>query len=53
MFIRGIVMKRNQIYLTEIELENIKKYANNVGISKSEMIRRIIDLYIEEKENGK
>ena len=43
-------MKRTQIYLSEIEVNTIKQYAHDLGISKSEMIRRIIDLYIENKE---
>jgi len=43
-------MKRTQIYLTEKEKTVIKKYANDLGISKSEMIRRIIDLYIDHQQ---
>ena len=45
-------MKRTQIYLSETEVKIIKQYSHDLGISKSEMIRRIIDLYIENKERG-
>lgn len=43
------IMKRNQIYLPEKQVKMIKKYAYELGISKSEMIRRILDGYIEER----
>ncbi len=43
-------MKRTQIYLTEKEKKTIKEYSTELGISKSEMIRRIIDLYIDNQK---
>lgn len=43
-------MKRTQIYLTKQEVIKLKKKAQKIGISKSELIRRIIDLYLD-KEN--
>ena len=45
-------MERTQIYLTKNEKKEIKKEANEIGISKSELIRRIIDLYIDEKNKN-
>ena len=41
-------MKRTQVYLTMPEIKKIKKQAYDRGVSKSEMIRRIIDKYFEE-----
>ena len=43
-------MKRTQIYLTEQEVIKLKEKSQDLGISKSELIRRIIDLYLD-KEN--
>ena len=45
-------MKKIQMYLTENELEKLRKEAINIGISLSELIRRILDVYID-KEKGK
>ena len=42
-------MKRTQIYLTKQEVTKLKKEAQGLGISKSELIRRIIDLYLDKK----
>ena len=44
-------MKRTQIYLTKQEAIKLKEKAQIIGISKSELIRRIIDLYLDKKEN--
>jgi len=47
-------MKRTQIYLTKMEVIKLKKKSQELGISNSELIRRIIDLYIDkEDDNGK
>ena len=43
-------MKRTQIYLSEKELKLIKEHAAKSGLSKSEVVRRIIDYYFEKKE---
>ena len=42
-------MKRTQIYLTKQEVVKLKKETQDLGISKSELIRRIIDLYLDKK----
>jgi len=38
-------MRIFNLYLTENELKNIKKESKSLGISKAEMIRRILDQY--------
>jgi|MudIll2142460700_1097286.scaffolds.fasta_scaffold1138001_2 predicted DNA binding CopG/RHH family protein len=43
-------MNRRQIYLTDYEVEEIKKYAFELGISMSEYIRRVIDEHLEKKK---
>jgi len=43
-------MKRTNLYLTEKEYEQIKKEAETRGITFSEMFRKIIDNYLENKE---
>ena len=41
------IMKRVQIYLTELEIKEIKKIIkNNGGGTKSDIIRRAVDEYI-------
>lgn len=42
-------MNRTQIYLTDKEQDYLKKEAEVIGISKAELIRRILDAYISEK----
>lgn len=42
-------MGRTQIYLSDKELDFLKKEAEILGISKSELIRRILDEYISKK----
>ncbi len=41
-------MKRNSFFLT---IQQKDKYAKKVGITTSELLRRIVDRYFEEKEN--
>jgi hypothetical protein len=46
-------MNRTQIYLTDKEQEYLEKESQSIGISKAELIRRILDDYIsEEQKNG-
>jgi predicted DNA binding CopG/RHH family protein len=40
------VMKRTNIYLTERQIKELKKQATKIGISTSELIRRILDQYL-------
>ena len=42
-------MHRNQIYLTDRQEERLKSLAKTKGISLSELIRRILDEYLEGK----
>jgi len=42
-------MKRTQIYLTDQEQDFLRKEADLLGISKAEFLRRILDEYIEKK----
>ena len=46
-------MKRTQIYLTERQIEILNKESDNKGLSLSELIRRIIDGYLELKLENK
>ena len=39
-------MKRTQIYLTDKEHDYLKKEAEILGISKAELIRRVLDSHI-------
>lgn len=48
MYIRCMI--RTQIYLTEVEQDFLKKESDNIDISKAELIRRILDSFIESKE---
>jgi hypothetical protein len=43
-------MNRTQIYLSDKEQNSLKKEAEILGISKSELIRRILDEYISKEE---
>lgn len=45
-------MHKTQIYLTDQQTLNIKKYAEEKGIRMSEMIRRIIDSFFDGKEEN-
>jgi len=44
-------MNRRQIYLTEHEIRETKKYSSDLGISISEYIRRIIDSHLESRKS--
>jgi metal-responsive CopG/Arc/MetJ family transcriptional regulator len=44
-------MNRTQIYLTEKQMDFLKKVSLEDDISMSELIRRIIDSYIKEQKN--
>ncbi len=46
-------MKRKDFYLAEREIEGLDKAAEKLGISTSELLRRIIDKYLEETEGNK
>ena len=43
-------MKRLQIYLTERQSAVLKEKAKNIDISLAELIRRILDRYIDKDE---
>ncbi len=42
-------MIRNQIYLTERQVKIIKREAKDSGISMAELIRRILDKYLDKE----
>ena len=46
-------MNRTQIYLTDKEQDSLKKEADEIGIPKTELIRRILDKHIEDKKKCK
>lgn len=39
-------MVRRQIYLTELQTKSLSKEAKALGISTSEMIRRVLDAHV-------
>ncbi len=43
-------MVRKQIYLTQTEIREIKKFASTAEISVSEYIRRVMDNHIKESK---
>jgi metal-responsive CopG/Arc/MetJ family transcriptional regulator len=43
-------MKRVQIYLSEVQLNKLDKEVNATGLSRSEIIRRIIDKQFDNRE---
>jgi len=43
-------MKKKLLHLTNRQWNELKKEAKALGISSSELIRRILDEYIDEKE---
>jgi len=43
-------MRKTDLYLTIVQHEQIKKIADNKGISFSELFRKIVDWYLEEKK---
>jgi len=46
-------LNRTQICLSDKEQEFLKNKSEEMGISKAEFLRRIIDSYIEEENRGK
>ena len=44
-------MKRTQIYLTIIQMKKLKQKALDKDISLSELIRRILDNYLDNDKN--
>ena len=46
-------MIRRQIYYTEQQIKKLKAEANKTGIKVSELVRRIIDEYFDNKEKNK
>ena len=44
-------MKRTQIYLTIIQMKELKQKALDKDISLSELIRRILDNYLDNDKN--
>jgi predicted DNA binding CopG/RHH family protein len=44
-------MRRSEMYLTEKQHDTIKEEAENRGINFSEMMRKIIDYYLERKKS--
>ena len=44
-------MKRTQIYLTIIQMKKLKQKALDKDISLSELIRRILDYYLDNDKN--
>jgi len=44
-------MRKINFYITSTEENEIKKYAEKLGISFAEYLRRVIDNHIEDKNN--
>lgn len=44
-------MKRTSLFLTERQLERLAKVADKKGIPVAELIRRILDEYLDAKES--
>lgn len=44
-------MKRTQIYFTEQEKEFFEEKMSKTGLSMAEIVRRIIDMFIENQSN--
>lgn len=45
-------MRRTQIYLTDEEREALQVISRHLGQSQSELIRKAVDRYIEEHQEG-
>ena len=45
-------MKRHNFFLPEKQINFLKNKAKNKGISVAELLRRIIDCFIEKDDNG-
>lgn len=43
-------MKRTNIYLTDRQVKELKEIADKLGLSTAELIRRVLDLYLENKK---
>ena len=48
-----IKLRRTNLYLTAKQYEDIMKEAQERGITFSEMFRKIVDLYLERKNENK
>lgn len=46
-------MKRVQIYLTDQQIKKLEDKVDETGLSRSEIIRRIIDDALSQEENNK
>lgn len=44
--------QRVQIYLTTKQVAGFDKAADEMGINRSELIRRVLDKWLEEQKNG-
>jgi len=51
MLIKGMNMERTNIYATKKQLDAIKKIAQETGLVMSEIIRRAIDAYLENRRD--
>jgi predicted DNA-binding protein len=45
-------MKRTNIYLSHIQIERLQGESKKTGLSVAELIRRAIDLFFREEEEG-
>ena len=45
-------MKRINVYITEFEHQEISRQASALGIGFSEMLRRVLDLFIDQEKHG-
>lgn len=43
-------MKRVNYYLSDIQIDKLKKLSTETGITVSEIIRRAVDSYLEQKK---
>jgi predicted DNA-binding protein len=49
---RPKLMKRTNIYLTENQMKRFKTLSNKKGVSVAELIRRVLDQWLEKEERG-
>jgi len=47
-----IKLRRTNLYLTQIQYDEIKKQSENKQITFSEMFRKIVDFYLEKKNKN-
>ncbi|WP_243026988.1 ribbon-helix-helix domain-containing protein [Thermus albus] len=45
-------MVRTQVQLTEEQAQRLKALAQEEGVSLAELVRRAVEAYLQEKENG-